>query len=119
MGKKAGLPADSPNRRTSSAKSVKSRNDRRSRNDGAFDVVGPLAPDQGRRVAKDLGTSTNTVKRVRPDGLGDEDATRLPGGYEGARAHVHTHPGLAIERTGDLIEQIAQGDIPNDLDIPG
>jgi hypothetical protein len=116
--KKAALPSDAPNRRTSHVGSVKSRPDKRSKNDGSVDLVGSLAPNQGKRTGKDFAESPAPAKGKRPDGLGDEDSTRIGTGYVGARAHVHRTPGIEAVRTKDLIEQIAQGEPPSDLDIP-
>jgi hypothetical protein len=118
MGKTAGLPKDAPNRRTSHVGSVKSRVNKTSRNDGSIDVFGSLAPNQGKRVGKDFGPSTPPAKGKRVDGLGDEDSTRKGDGYTGARAHVHSHPGVEATRIKDLIETMQASDAPSDLDIP-
>jgi hypothetical protein len=112
------MAKEANNRRTSDVHAVKSRNVKTSRNDGTLDIVGPLAPQGNKRLAKDFASSPNTVKRVRADGLDDDLINRKDSAYTGPRARVHGTPGVNAERTGDNIEQVAQGDIPGDLDIP-
>jgi hypothetical protein len=119
MGKKTALPKDAPNRRTSRVGSVKSRNNKTSRNDGSVDLVGSLAPNQGKRTGKDFADSPPATKGKRVDGLGDEDSTRKGDGYTGARAHVHRTPGIEATRMPkNLIETTQDTDAPDVLDIP-
>ena len=118
MAKRTALPEERPNRKTSHVGPVPSRVDKRSKNDGSIDVFGSLAPNQGKRVGEDFADSVPPPKGKRVDGLGDEDSTRTGTGYVGARAHVHATPGVEATRTKDNIETFAQGDIPDDIDIP-
>jgi hypothetical protein len=117
--KNAALPKDAPNRRTSHVGSVKSRVNKSSRTNGTLDIAGPLAPQGNKRVSKDFSESPPPPKGVRPDGLDDDLLNRKGDGYTGPRARVHRTPGIeAVPMDNTSVEQVAQRDVPGDLDIP-
>jgi hypothetical protein len=118
MGKNT-APKDSPNRRTSSTGPVKSKVNKVSRNDGSVDLVGSLAPNQGKRTGKDFSESPPPPKGKRDDSfLGRFDSTRKTDAA-GPRNWVRSGDGVdQVERIGDLVETFDQTDAPDELNIP-
>jgi hypothetical protein len=115
--KTAGLPAEEPNRKSKTDRvgGVPSRNVKTSKVDGTVDVFGPLAPQGNKRTSKDVSVSAPPAKGSRPDALGYEDSTRTNAPDPQSRAFVKHVPGVDAVRTGDNIDQLAQGDVPDDL----
>jgi hypothetical protein len=118
--KTAGLEAEQPNRKTKSDRvgGVPSRNNKASKDGG--DVYGPLDPTGlgNKRTGRDFSDSSPAAKGKRPDALGFEDSTRKDAADPTSRAVVKRIPGIDAVRINDRTEQVAQGNVPNDLDIP-